>query len=104
MKKKLNTSNVPKVGDGATIQLWSDRHACTVIQVTQNGRRIVVQRDKATRVDSNGMSESQEYTFEPDTNGSTTIATLRKDGSYREVGGKTLIHIGSRSEYYDYSF
>jgi hypothetical protein len=104
MKKKSTTSNLPKVGDGATIQYHSDRHAGTVIQVTQNGRRIVVQEDKATRTDSNGMSESQTYTFEPDPQGSTHIATLRKDGTYRLSGGKTLVNVGVRSQFYDYFF
>jgi|SRR5271157_3819351 len=104
MKSKSTTSDLPKVGDGATIQYWSDRHAATVIQVTQNGKRIVVQEDKSTRTDTNGMSESQTYTFESDPQGSTHIATLRKDGRYRISGGSTLVSVGFRSQFHDYSF
>jgi hypothetical protein len=104
MKKIATASDIPKVGDGATIQLWSDQHACTVIQVTQNGKRIVVQRDKAIRTEPISVSDAQEYTFEPDPNGSIIIASLRQDGIYREVGGTTPIYIGSRHEFYDYSF
>lgn len=35
-----------KVGDGVTINLWSDRHAATVIKVT--AKTVTVRRDKAT--------------------------------------------------------
>ncbi len=96
--------NFPEVGMGATICYWSDRHAATIIQVTRNGKRIVLQEDIAIRTDSNGMSEMQTYQFERDPNGALHIATKRKDGSYRITGGKTRVSIGNRSEYYDYSF
>lgn len=104
MKKKSTTSNIPTVGMGATIHVGSDSYPATVIQVTRNGKRVVVQEDTATRIDSNGMSESQQYTYEPNPQGTIHIATLRKDGRYRETGGKTPISIGSRRKYYDFSF
>lgn len=89
---------------GATIHVGSDSYPATVIQVTRNGKRVVVQEDNAIRVDTNGMSESQQYTYEPNPQGAIHIATLRKDGKYRETGGKTPISIGFRRKYYDYSF
>ncbi len=104
MKKKSTTSNMPTIGMGATIQVGSDSYPATVIQVTRNGKRVVVQEDIATRIDNNGMSESQEYTYQPNPEGTIHIATLRKDGRYRETGGKTPISIGFRRKYYDYSF
>lgn len=104
MKKKSTTSDHPTIGMGATIQIGSDSYPATVIQVTNNGKRVVVQEDTATRVDANGMSERQDYTYEPNPQGTIHIATLRKDGRYRLTGGKTPIHIGSRRKYYDYSF
>jgi len=104
MKKKSTTSDIPMIGMGATIHIGSDSHPATVIQVTNNGKRVVVQEDNATRTDSNGMSESQSYTYEPDPNGAIYIATLRKDGRYRVTGGKMPISIGFRRKYYDYSF
>ena len=107
MKKKSNTSKpatIPEVGMGATINYWSDRHPGTIIQVTRNYKRIVIQEDIATRIDNNGMSESQKYTYQPDPNGVIYIATLRKDGRYRITGGKTFVSIGYRDRYYDYSF
>ena len=105
MKKKSTTSNpLPAIGMGATIVYHSDREPATIIQITHGGNRIVVQADIATRTDKNGMSESQTYEFAQDPNGSIFEATKRKDGSYRMKGGKTLIRIGSRQKYYDFSF
>jgi hypothetical protein len=104
MKKKSTTSDNPMIGMGATIQVGSDSYPATVIQVTNNGKRVVVQEDIATRVDTNGMSESQQYTYEPNPNGTIYIATLRKDGRWRVTGGKTPVSLGFRRKYYDYSF
>ena len=39
------TPETAKVGDGATIVLWSDRHACTIVKVTK--AFVWVQRDQA---------------------------------------------------------
>ena len=109
MKKKSTISNpVPTIGMGVTIQYHSDREPGTIIQITQNGKRIVIQEDTSNRTDNNGMSESQSYEFEANPQGSIHIATLRKDGSYRFAGeygrGSTRVYIGTRSKYYDYSF
>ncbi len=104
MKKKSTTSDHAMIGMGATIQIGSDSYPATVIQVTNNGKRIVVQEDTATRVDTNGMSESQQYTYEPNPQGTIHIATLRKDGRWRLTGSKTPISLGFRRKYYDYSF
>ena len=104
MKKNVTVSNLPMVGTGATISFYSDRVAVTIIQVTHKGKRLVLQRDKATRTDHNGMSELQEYNYETDTNGAIYTATLRKDDSYRLVGGTERVSLGVRREYYDFSF
>lgn len=104
MKKKSNTFKIPKEGDGATIQVGSDRYPYTIIGIYRNGRNIVLQMDKYTRTDNNGMSESQTYSFERDKDGEIQTATLRKDGSYRLMGSKIPVWIGSRYAYYDYSF
>lgn len=93
-----------EVGMGATVVSWTDRHAGTVIEVNASGSRIVVQEDTATRTDGNGMSDSQSYTFERNENGRTWVATRRKDGSYRLVGGKTRVLLGHRDKYFDFCF
>lgn len=89
----------PKVGDGATICMWSDRHACTIIKVTRC--TVTVQEDKAIRTDTNGMSESQTYSYEPDPNGATYVFRKTKSG-WKSKGVGLLI--GVRRHYYDYSF
>lgn len=95
----------PEVGMGVTECMWSDRHAYTIVEV--KGDKLVIQRDKVIRVDKNGFSESQEYTYEPNPNSSKITIAKRKDGRYRQVGsgnGGSVFSIGFREEYYDYSF
>ena len=96
----------PVVGDPATILCWSDRHAATVTKVThfQTGARagqvrsITVRPDHAKRIDTNGMSESQTYEYTPDP--SRLEQTFRVDKHGHTKG----LAVGSREEYYDYSF
>jgi len=94
----------PEVGMGATLIYWSDREPATIIQVSHNHKKIVLQKDKAIRTDNNGMSDSQTYDFEADPNGAIFTASLRKDGRYRITGSKQLVIVGSRRKYYDYHF
>lgn len=94
----------PTIGMGATIQYHSDRSPATIIEVSPSGKRIVIQEDSVTRTDNNGMSECQTYDYHRNPEGTIHIATLRKDGSFRLVGGKTLVSVGVRNRYYDFSF
>lgn len=92
------------VGMGATIQYHSDRDPATIIEVSPSGKRIVIQEDSVVRTDNNGMSECQTYEYHCNPEGTVHIATLRKDGSFRLTGGKTLVSVGERRKYYDFSF
>jgi len=104
----------PAVGMGATICMWSDRHAVTIISI-ENGV-LTTQMDKSIRIDDNGMSDSQEYTYERDPNGSLThwkknkkgrwVVAFRnpKTGRWNLTNGGQYLSIGIRDEYYDYSF
>ena len=98
----------PAVGMGATLCFHSDRHAATVIEISENKKRIVAQQDKAIRTDKNGQSECQSYTFEPNPEGVKFIFTLRKNGRWVEAGSSTKngtgLALGQRDEYYDFSF
>ena len=89
----------PEVGMGATILMWTDRHAATIVRVTPS--QVHAQRDNSKRLDTNGMSESQQYEFTPDPEASVEIYRKTKQG-YKGPSG-TLI-IGHRSKYHDYSF
>ncbi len=88
----------PKVGMGATILMYSDRHAATIVKVTKT--QVHVQRDIAKRIDKNGMSESQEYVFTSDPDAHVEIFRKTKRG-YRAAGGGAALRIGDRDEYYD---
>lgn len=106
----------PEVGMGATILSWTDRYAATVIAWDAKKGILTVRRDTATRIDKNGMSDAQEWTYEPNPEGA--LYTFRQDkrsGGWQEVhfkpetgrwaktGGYSL-RLGERNEYYDFSF
>lgn len=101
----------PVVGMGATELCFSDRHAHTIVSVEKyrgkDAGRIGVQQDHAKRTDSNGMSESQTYEYTPNTEGGVEYYTLRKTGQYVRDGeslkGGTVLAVGYRDEYYDYT-
>lgn len=109
---------VPECGMGATLTSYTDRHACTVIGITQKHGRVIqieVQEDKAIRTDDNGMSDSQDYRYEPNPKGITHIFRLNKKGVWKQASfneqtkrwnvrdGYGLL-LGVRRHYHDYSF
>ena len=96
------------VGGPATIHAYSDRYAGTVVSITD--KEIIIQEDIAVRVDGNGISESQEYTYTPNENGRKFIfkrvRSGRCRGEWRE-GGLTAgypVTFNCRNKYYDFSF
>ena len=105
---ETNRSQPPTVGMGATQLYISDRHACTVIEVSRNGKRVVVQNDRETRTDRNGFSEIQTWEHERNPRGPTSAYTLRKGGRWVLEGaslrsGQQLL-LGERMTYWDPSF
>lgn len=99
----------PEVGMGATILGWTDRHAATVVAVSASGTSVEIQRDRALRTDDNGLSESgQTYEFTPDPDAEVITYTLRSNGRWVRRGDEmhkgSVLLIGSRDEYYDFSF
>lgn len=98
----------PVVGMGATILMWTDRHAATILAIGPNARWLTVQEDRAIRTDGNGMSDAQTYRYERNPDAPIWRFTLRKDGRYRRTGdsstsGLSLL-IGVRRTYHDFSF
>jgi hypothetical protein len=97
----------PQVGDGATVLAYSDRHPATITEIrkTPSGKRVVtVQEDNAERLDSNGMSECQEYRFSRNAEGRTYTFFEDKHGRFTERGKGCSLRIGERSKYHDFSF
>ena len=104
----------PEVGMGATILMWTDREPATIVKVDRfkSGPRkgevkaVWITRDIATRIDSNGMSESQTYTFTTDPDAGAVQYTKRSDGRFKMAGSDSgvSLRVGSRDKYRDYSF
>ncbi len=92
--RDANSSDVPKVGDGATTLQWSDRKAHTIIEVTET--RIVLQQDTATRTDSYGMSDVQNYSYSADPNGPKSVFELKTSRKKATKGQKIWTAEGSR--------
>lgn len=101
------------VGDGATLCLWTDRHAYDVIRVTP--RTLVLRRCKVIP-DPNWAPQfvvggfcahctnqgSQEWNYEPDPDGDVIRAVWsEKKGRYMHHGATV---IAGRHEFYDYNF
>ena len=100
-----NNNLKPEIGMGCTILYYTDRHAATIIGVSKSGKVVTVQEDKAIRTDKNGMSESQSYRYERDTNGKTQTFSLRKNGIWRaRKSTHPTLHIGDKNHYHDYLF
>ena len=93
----------PEVGMGVTELCWSDRHPFTIIDISKTGKTITIQRDKAIRLDKNGIGENQDYKYERDPNGIVYKARKNKNGFWKIINGNRIL-IGQREEYYDYTF
>ena len=60
-----NNNTIPKVGEGATVLLYSDRHAYEVIEFNEKEKSCVIQRYQPERIDTQDFqTESQEYKYE----------------------------------------
>jgi hypothetical protein len=112
----------PVVGMGATILLWTDRCAGTIIEVkelatsTRWQHEIRVQRDRSKVVAGSGHDGSAVYSFEPNPNGPVEIFRSRRDGGQwvacrtNDKGNVVVqnsghgLRIGEREEYRDPSF
>lgn len=107
------------IGMGATRCVGSDRYPATVVEMeTIKGQLyITVQEDNYKRVDSNGpFTESQDYEFSPNPNGTKHVLRFNKDSKWEQVRKNTEtgrwnkvknysgIHIGQRDAYYDPCF
>lgn len=106
----------PVVGMGGTILQWTDRRACTVSAILAPDA-IEVRDDKATRTDSNGMSDAQSYAYETDPAGAVTLFKRHRDGTWRQAmrsdagrivwvdrGRGERLRLGVRRHYHDFTF
>ena len=101
------------VGDGVTLNYYSDEEPATIVEIDPKGRWIKVQEDNAKRIDNNGMSDCQEYEYSRNPNGYIrTFYKTRKKGFtlFTDTGRSTYNQYGiyltlkHRRKYFDYSF
>lgn len=107
----LAGSGMPEIGGPATILLWTDRKPGTVIE--WDGKIAAVQLDDYRRIDSNGMSESQEYEYTSNPNNPICYFRLGKNG-WESVWRNELtnrwkkqsggVFFGERERYLDFTF
>jgi hypothetical protein len=103
----------PTVGMGVTMLSWTDRDAGTIVEVNDKKRYIAVTEDSKTRIDNNGISESQEYEYTAVMDGYRNYYRKDRKGQWRRcyfnnngrlVFGTGGLIIGRRESYYDFSF
>lgn len=105
----------PKVGMGATVRGYSDRHPYEVIAVSPSGKQVTLRAMKAERDPTwrpawvaGGFAGhcvnqgEQRWVLSSDPNGEVVKATLRKDGQYHH--GCSPVSMGEAYRYYDYNF
>lgn len=112
LSRSLIGAPTPAVGMGATILMWTDRKPATIVAIDRfksgphkgEVSRVHVQEDRATRTDTNGMSECQSYAFTP--NYAAPVQTFKRmgDGGFKTSASGTALRIGERDKYHDFSF
>lgn len=92
----------PSVGQECYYSCGSDRYPCTVTSINASRKTVVTRDALFTRTDSNGLSESQTYSFQANPNGQEQVWTWRAkggaDGAYVRKGeplrGGTRLRFG----------
>ena len=57
-----NNSSVPVVGKGATIMLWSDRNVAEVVEVSEDGKKVVIEHLDAKNIGKQYGEQDWEFT------------------------------------------
>lgn len=104
-----------QVGNGATVSLWSDCLAGTIIKRT--AKTMVIQEDDAQLmnrdeaiVQEGGFTahwswpKGQKYEYKPNPNGRIFKATMHRDGKWYADGSSTANVSAGRNKYHDYNF
>ena len=102
----------PEVGMGATVLMWSDRHAATVVEVLRyksgalagKVRAIVVQEDRSTVVSGSAHDGSAVYEHTANPFSARETFYRNKAGQFALKCGNAKLAIGFRETYQDPSF
>lgn len=89
----------PKVGDGATIVLWSDRQPATITEVL-SPTHIVIREDRVTRWERDGSAYEMTRAY-----GGPIHVRRGKDGRWAISGQRSVtVMLGVRDAYRDSTF
>lgn len=102
----------PKVGDGATVCMWSDRNPATITEVLRfkSGERegqirgVVVKADNWKVVSGSEHDGSAQYEYQSNDAARGVTFLVNQRGQYVQKGGGDKLRIGHRERYYDPSF
>lgn len=92
----------PKVGDGVTEMMHSDRHAGTITWVSDSGTTFKFKQDHAKVIKGSTQDGSAEYEYSPNPGARERTARRNSKGQYVSEGSRIVV--GRREEYYDPSF
>lgn len=109
--ERLTKYNV-LVNDKVTVQLYTDRHVYTVVEVSESGKTLTIKRDQCTAIDKpefDGMyctnNHEIRYICKADPCGSICKARLCKDGYFYMLGtNKEQKLYKGAYPFYDYNF
>ncbi len=93
-----NNSTEPKALEGATLLMWTDRHAYTITKVSEDKKQVTIQRCNAKRIDNLGMTDSgQEYDYSEHENSFMNL--VYRNGSWRQVIEQVVLTESFRKEF-----
>jgi len=97
----------PRVGNGAHINNGLDCHSVTIVEVSDCGMFVTVQRDFVSPT-FGAAPYSNKWDMKPNESGALYYFTLRKNGYYVTEGLSqdegSVLHLSGRYEYYSYEF
>lgn len=106
-----------EIGMGATVHMYADSHACTVVSVSKSGKKVVLQEDNAVldnfkpEVIPGGFvghvvnQNEQKYIYTRDPDGREYVARMNKNGKWKITKNPSMgITFGVRHKFYDYNF
>tara|TARA_R110000744_G_scaffold134922_3_gene244231 strand:- start:7544 stop:8071 length:528 start_codon:yes stop_codon:yes gene_type:complete len=96
-----NNNTLPEIGEGATELMWSDRQPHQVTWVSDDKSECIIQSINAKRIDTNGMSESQNYDYSDVTDHKQHLIWRNKQGGCWCIKSKEIRFIPKFKKQYE---